>query len=181
MEDLIGGFGLIGWDLVTGLEHTAEAEIAVLTDLASYVRRIDGDIGVASCSEFFGLAVGNIEGDVFTADPVADPVPVSIDQGDFDAIVKDVSEIVEIATADAGTGPVPCGAEGLVDTVRRLCVVDRNTQGGLHPGAVEITLVVVWWERTGIDGCNVVDVSSRVLFVDAFDEFHTVMVSGLAS
>lgn len=117
MEDLVCGFGLIGWNFVPSLKDTTEAEIAMLTHLATYVGGIDGDIGVACCCEFLGLVVRDIEGYVLATDPIADPVSVSVDEGDFDATVQDVGEIFEIATSDVGTRPVSYGVKGFVDTV----------------------------------------------------------------
>ena len=59
-EDLVGGFGLIGWDFVAGLEDAREGEIAILPYLAAYVRGVGGDIGVARVLKLFALAVWDV-------------------------------------------------------------------------------------------------------------------------
>ena len=56
-EDLVGGFGLVGWDFVAGLEDTREGEVAILPDLAADVGVVGGDVGVSRVVEFFALAV----------------------------------------------------------------------------------------------------------------------------
>ena len=84
-EDLIGGFGLVGWDFVAGLENTREGEIAILPDLAAYVRVVGGDVGVSRVVEFFALAVGYVQRHVFAAEPVTYVVSIAIYKCEFDA------------------------------------------------------------------------------------------------
>lgn len=59
-EDLVGGFGLVGWYFVAGLEDAREGEIAILADLAAYVRGVGGDVGVSRVMEFLALAVWDV-------------------------------------------------------------------------------------------------------------------------
>ena len=59
-EELIGGFGLVCWYFVAGLEDAREGEIAILPDLAAYVRGVGGDVGVSRVVEFFALAVWDV-------------------------------------------------------------------------------------------------------------------------
>ena len=59
-EDLIGGFGLVGWDFVARLEDTREGKIAILPDLAAYVGVVGGDVGVSGVVKFLALAVWDV-------------------------------------------------------------------------------------------------------------------------
>ena len=59
-EDLVGGFGLVGWDFVAGLENTREGEIAILPHLTADIRVVGGDVGVSGVVEFFALAVWDV-------------------------------------------------------------------------------------------------------------------------
>lgn len=69
VKDAEGGFGLVGGDLVAGLEDAGEGEVGVLADLAADVGGVGLDVLVAGGVEGGRVAVVDGEGVGFAADP----------------------------------------------------------------------------------------------------------------
>ncbi len=69
LKDLIGCFGLVGGDFVTGLVHTCEGVVAVLANLPTDIAAVYLDVGVAGCAEGAAVAVFYCQGGSFAADP----------------------------------------------------------------------------------------------------------------
>lgn len=90
LKDAEGGFGLVGGDLVAGLVDAAEGEVAVLTDLAADVGRVDLEVGVAGGVEGRGGGVVDGERDGLAAEPVAGVVAVAVHEGHLDAGIEQV-------------------------------------------------------------------------------------------
>lgn len=68
-EDGVGGFGLVGRDLVAGLEDPGEGEVAVLADETAGVGAVGRDGGVAGGGVGGLSRVGDLEGGGFAAEP----------------------------------------------------------------------------------------------------------------
>lgn len=69
LKDLVGGFGLVGWDFVTGLVDAREGKVAVLADLAADVAAVGLDVLVTCGVERGGLTIIHRQRVCFTADP----------------------------------------------------------------------------------------------------------------
>lgn len=180
LEDAKGGLGLVGGDLVAGLVHAAEREVAVLADLAPDVRRIDVDVGVASGAKGRGGGVVDGEGDGLAAEPVAGVVAVAVHQADLDAGVEQVGEVGEVAAADVAARVVADGGEGVVDAVDGFGVVDGHAERALHPVLGEEAEEVRGREGVRVDGGDVVVVAPGFDHVRALDVVGAVAVGVLA-
>jgi hypothetical protein len=88
-EHLESGFGLVVWDLMTGLVNAKEAEVAVLTDLAVLLA-VDDERSIAGSSKFGSVVVVHRKRDGFAAEPIANVIRVSVVQGNSNALVEEV-------------------------------------------------------------------------------------------
>ena len=95
---------------VPGLIHAQETELAVLAHFA-VLGAVDDKGGVAGGVEFFRVRVLQCEGDGLAAEPVADVVSITVDEGDTNAVVEDALEIGFEDRVDE----VACGLEGVGD------------------------------------------------------------------
>lgn len=58
---------------------------------------------------------------------IAGVVAVTVHERDFDAVVEEVCEILDLAAADIRTGVVTYAIEGFIDAIRGFGVVDGHT------------------------------------------------------
>lgn len=75
---------------MAGLEYPCEAEITDLSHETTFVRSIYLQTRVPGILELLQVAIGNGEGDFLTADPVTGVISVTVDEGNFYALVEDV-------------------------------------------------------------------------------------------
>ncbi len=92
---------------------------------------------------------------------IAGVITVAVHEVNFDAVVEEVSEILDLAAADVGAGVIADAVEGFINAVGGLGVIDGNTEGALDVVLAQIPEVVVWREWGRVDGSDVVIVASR--------------------
>lgn len=94
----------------------------------------------------------------WTSLPVTSIVSVTVDEGDFDAVVEEVFEVFEPAI----TRVVAYASEGCADCAGTLGPVERDTHFFLDPLLVEEALVERRRRRRRVQGCDVVVVATAV-------------------
>lgn len=100
---------------------------------------------------------------------VAGIVPVTIHQIDFDTIIQEVSEILDLTAAHVHARVIANAAESFIDPVGRLGVVYGDTKCALHVVLGQVTEVIVRWERCRVNRRNVIVVAPRSVDVLRFD------------
>lgn len=108
-------------------------------------------------------------------------VAVAVHEGDFNTIVEEVGEILNLAATDIRAGVVANAVEGFIDAICGLGVVDGHTQCCLHIMLGQIAKIIARWERIRINGRNVVVVASRLVDVLSLDFIGAVIVCRYAS
>lgn len=136
VEELQSSDGLVVWDLVAGLVDAGEGEVAVLAGL-TVLDAVDGHGGVARSAEIGCVGVVRCEGDGFSAEPVADVVGVTVNEGDTDGESEDLLEVVE----EVGPDEVTRLLEGVVDFAAGLGVVDVDAKS-IHNMVLDHVLLV---------------------------------------
>lgn len=136
-EGLVHRDGLVGGDLVAGLEHAGEG---VVTDLARQAgEAVAGEEDViARLGEFVGARVGDGKTGSLTTHPVTGVVAVTIKKMHLDSAVKQVTNGIEEATVDNIQG----AGEVASDSGRDCRIVDGRADGlenlGLGQVAVDV-------------------------------------------
>lgn len=73
-----------------GLEDAGEGEVTVLANQSTDVAVIDADVGVAGRVERVGVGVVDGERDLLAGGPITSVIPVTVDEGNFGAVVEKV-------------------------------------------------------------------------------------------
>ena len=142
---------------MAGVEDTSERQVSSLADQAADVGIVGPDLGVAGTREILLAAVRDIERDVLATDPVADPIGIAVHQVDLDALVKQGSQVGEIAAVETAADVVACLAEGRGDAGVGLRVICHDAESGLDVGLAKVAEVVVWREGGEATRADVVD------------------------
>lgn len=95
--------GLVKRHFVPGLVHAQETELAVLAHFA-VLGAVDDKGCVAGGVELFRVRVLQCETDGLAAEPIADVVGVTVDEGDADAVVEDALEVGFVNRVDEVAG-----------------------------------------------------------------------------
>lgn len=128
------GLRLVVRDLVAGFVHAGEGEVAVLFRLAPLLA-VGHHGGVARLAELRAVGVVQLHGDGLAAEPVADVVCVTVDQGDADAAVEDRFEILQKGLVDEVSGLLE---SEIYLKVCILCIIDCNTECLLYRWLVQV-------------------------------------------
>lgn len=107
-------------------------------------------------------------------------VAVTVHECDFNAIVKKVSQILNLTAADICACIIANTLKSFINAVGGLGVVNGNTQRGLDVMLREVAEIVVRWERRRIDGGDVVVVAAGLVDVLALDLVGAIDVCGHA-
>lgn len=133
---------------MAGVEDAGEGETADLSCPAADVGGVCLDIGVAGLAEDAAgdLVGGDVEGDLFAAEPVALVVSVAVDKGDLGAVVEEAAKSCEAVAEyevagfleDLGRGPSEAGE------------VEGYAEGLLDLGSVEVSGCPLGWEGSDV-------------------------------
>lgn len=159
-----GAFGLVKGDFMAGFIHAQEGELAVLADFA-VLGAVDDEGSVTGGVEFLGVSVVEGEGDGLAAEPVADVICVSVDEGDADAVVQDLLEVGFEDWIDK----VACGPEGVGDGGVGLGVVEVDANSLLSACGVEEVVKVAVGGGIVVWMTDIIDAAASIRVVGPFN------------
>ena len=120
-----------------------KAEIPILSHFTVFFS-VDDERCVISSTELCAVGVVDGEGDGFPAEPVADIIGITVEEGDADGVVEDHLKVRK----EVGIGEVTSLLEGVVHVVVGFRIVEVHAEGILDERLIEVLYKIGW--RCGV-------------------------------